>query len=294
MKVHFQGTEYPSLSAIPQHHIPSVDSYRQAQIANHLGHTITRTRIHGTNFINHPEVLYPTQESYSHALMVGGIAKQLIKANPMSAPLVIADIGTGSGLMAIAISKQLDIESDLGDVRIVATDIDPFAIEVAQQNAHLNGITTIEFRQRDMLQGLSQEFGKLDIICCNPPWYRQHVATEQPNLPRLATNGGIDGLDFYRSLFMQSREALSSDGFIAVRTPESRAPHIGALCIRYLNRPSLRRITQSQFNPRTEKWITRNIGIIHGTIEPEIIRAAVVDLQELYNRGGRFPELQIE
>jgi release factor glutamine methyltransferase len=112
------------------------------------------------------------------------------------AAFVIADIGTGSG--ALAITAKLEIPAS----RVIAVDIDPNCLKVAEKNASTHK-TEINFKQGDLLEPLADR--RLDIVLCNLPyvpddWQINEAAMQEP---RIAIFGGPDGLDLYRKLFEQ-------------------------------------------------------------------------------------------
>jgi len=178
-------------------------------------------------------VLPPSPETYSHALVLARGIKQMLTDTTIPHPLVIADIGTGSGIIALTLAQQLKEEVALGEVAIVATDILGTALTVAETNATLNRIKGVQFRQRDVLEGLTQEFGKLDVIISNCPFYHADRIPRRHRrsgfIPRVAIDGGYDSFDFYRRLFSQAKAALSDRGILMVQHQEFQGPMLQQL-----------------------------------------------------------------
>jgi release factor glutamine methyltransferase len=128
-------------------------------------------------------------------------------------PLRLADIGTGSGAIAIAIAANLPT------AEIIATDISPAALEVARENAaHLGFSDRIRFEQADLLGTLATP---LDAIVSNPPYI---PTTDAPTLqreviahePHTALFAGPDGLEIYRRLIPAAYAALRPGGLLAM------------------------------------------------------------------------------
>jgi len=133
----------------------------------------------------------------------------------------IADIGTGSGVIAIALAHRLP------QAEVIAVDISPEALAVAAGNAKAHGVADrVTFRQGDLLSPLAGE--RLDAIVSNPPYIR---ADEIPDLmpevrdwePRLALSPGPDGLACYRELARQAGGYLQSGGQLAVEVGAGQA-----------------------------------------------------------------------
>jgi len=152
-----------------------------------------------------PDTLIPRPET---ELLVE-LALEKIPGNDK---LVIADIGTGSGAIALAIA------SERPNCRIVATDPSAAALEVAKANAVRLGLANIEFRAGRNLEPLAElEF---DLVVSNPPY----VAASDPHLeqgdarfePRSALAAGADGLDVIRTLVDQSRAHLYKGGWLMI------------------------------------------------------------------------------
>ena len=130
----------------------------------------------------------------------------------------VADVGTGSGAIAVSLAVFHPA------VEILAVDVSPDALHVAQANAAKHHVTErIRFLQGDMLEPLRDAVGlaTLDGIVSNPPYIADHDLAElQPEVrdyePRLALAGGADGLFFYRQLVQNAGAYLKEDGFIAL------------------------------------------------------------------------------
>lgn len=107
----------------------------------------------------------------------------------------IADIGTGSGCIAITAALELP------EARVEAYDIDPQALAVARRNARLMH-APVNFYERDLLQGVA---GPPDIIVTNLPYVPRGypINTAAAHEPPSALFAGTDGLDDYRQLFAQ-------------------------------------------------------------------------------------------
>jgi release factor glutamine methyltransferase len=125
----------------------------------------------------------------------------------------IADIGTGSGCIAITIVAQRK------NVHIVATDIAKEALELAQQNAAKHAVQErITFIQGDGCEPIST-LAPFDIICSNPPYIPDaEIASLDPNVgkwePNLALSGGTDGLSVLRPLLENCHNSLVGGGVL--------------------------------------------------------------------------------
>jgi release factor glutamine methyltransferase len=122
----------------------------------------------------------------------------------------VADVGTGSGAIAIALKKER-----MGD-EVVAVDISAGALEVARANAGRLGLP-ITFLQGDLALPL---VGPLDLVVSNPPYIPSGqidgLPMEVRSEPRLALDGGPDGLDLIRRLAHQARAVLRPLGWLGM------------------------------------------------------------------------------
>ena len=123
----------------------------------------------------------------------------------------VLEVGTGSGAVSIAVAKEVTA------VDIVATDLDPKALEVARSNAADLGVnSSIRFLASNLLSEI-QDSESFDVICSNPPYIPTGVLeTLEPEIvcfePRLALDGGVDGLDVIRELASSAKDFLEDSG----------------------------------------------------------------------------------
>jgi release factor glutamine methyltransferase len=138
-----------------------------------------------------------------------------------NATALIADLGTGSGCIAVSVAHVVP-----GSV-VYATDLSLGALDLARENAALNHVTNrIEFvagRTGKWASPLLREGfgGMFDCVLSNPPYISKPVIEAlEPQIrdwePRLALDGGDDGLDCYRQIASQCGALLKADGFLAV------------------------------------------------------------------------------
>ena len=147
-----------------------------------------------------PDVLIPRPET---ELLVE-LALQHV---PPTRTCIIADLGTGSGAIALAIAHARP------QARVIATDTSPAALAIAQDNARALKLNNIEFRVSDWCDALRES---CTVIVSNPPYLR----AEDPHLqqgdvrfePRLALTAGDDGLAAIRAIAQQAPAHLSEGG----------------------------------------------------------------------------------
>jgi release factor glutamine methyltransferase len=139
-----------------------------------------------------PAVLVPRPETETLVLEALGYLK------PVDAPEVL-DLGTGSGCIAISIAHQKK------DALVTAVDVSPDALAVAKRNAIKHGVAErIEFLQGDLFTTLA-DGTMFDLIVSNPPYiapgeFAALAADVREHEPRIALDGGPDGLAFYRRI----------------------------------------------------------------------------------------------
>lgn len=126
--------------------------------------------------------------------------------------LDILDLCTGSGNIAIALTKNLT------NCKIVASDLSDKALSVAMRNAERNGVSDkVQFITSDLFDNIS---GSFDIIASNPPYIARHefadLQKEVLMEPRMALDGGDDGLDFYRWITEAAPKHMKPGGYLVM------------------------------------------------------------------------------
>ena len=156
------------------------------------------------NFFVNEDVLIPRPDT---EILVEEVIKIARKINAKK----ILDMCTGSGAIAVSLAKYLD------NVEITAVDISEKSLDVAKTNAKNNEIENkITFIESNLFENIVNE--KYDIIVSNPPYIRKDViktlTKEVQKEPKIALDGGYDGLDFYRKITHQSEEYIKFNGYL--------------------------------------------------------------------------------
>jgi release factor glutamine methyltransferase len=199
---------------------PQIDSaqeiFDQFQAGTPLPYILGHWDFFGLEFDITKDVLIPRPET--ELLVEKAIA--WLQASPERR--TVADIGTGSGAIAVSIAMHM------ADTHILATDISLDALKIAQHNArkfHIHHL--ISFLQCDLLpqhiDNLSTDH-HFDLICANPPYIPTATLHQLPIFgrePTLALDGGTDGLDVYRRLFKLIPQWLAPHGMVLLETEAS-------------------------------------------------------------------------
>ena len=149
------------------------------------------------------------------------------RRGPRSRAWRIADIGTGSGAIALALL------SELPNAFAVATDISAAALAVARDNAGRLHLSRAAYVACDMASALS---GPFDLIVSNPPYIAtgdlDRLAPEVRQFdPRIALDGGADGLAGYRALAATAAPLLARNGVLVVELGKDQAESVAALFV---------------------------------------------------------------
>jgi release factor glutamine methyltransferase len=180
----------------------------------------------GRAFTVSPAVLVPRPET---ELLVERVLlwARARSANPGHG-LRIADVATGSGCVAVSLAAELS------EARVAATDISPEALAIASGNAVRHGVADrVRFLEGSWTEPLRGE-ERLDILVSNPPYVTTAELDELPVdvrgfEPRLALDGGDDGLDASRALIPAVTALVRPGGFAAVEVDPRRAGAVAAL-----------------------------------------------------------------
>ena len=137
------------------------------------------------------------------------VVEQAVKLIPSGARF--ADLCTGSGCIAIALA---DLRADLYGV---AVELYPQTLEIAKRNAKRNKVSDrLSFIEGDVLSGDVLGGERFDAIISNPPYIKSQVidtlSREVLHEPRVALDGGEDGLIFYRTIVEKYRDNLENGG----------------------------------------------------------------------------------
>lgn len=144
---------------------------------------------------------------------------------PRTRALRIADLGTGSGALLLALLAELPNAVGIG------TDTSLGALAVARDNARSLGLTRAQFVGCNMTAALG---GPFDLIVSNPPYIASgEIAALSPEArdfdPRAALDGGADGLDWYRVIAASAPALLKPDGVLVVELGSGQASAVAAL-----------------------------------------------------------------
>lgn len=174
----------------------------------------------GLDFQVNRQVLIPRPET--ELLVETALATE----HRSTSTLTIADVGTGSGCIAIALAKNLASAS------LFALDSSEEALQVARDNAGRHEVAErIAFLAGDLLQPLPQP---VDLIVSNPPYVSySELAETAPEIsqyePRRALDGGIDGLEVIRQLLSQAGEKIKPGGCLLIEIGASQGAAVMAL-----------------------------------------------------------------
>lgn len=157
----------------------------------------------------------------SHSVLIPRPETELLVENALRVmppfPLVI-DVGTGSGAIAVSLAFYNK------EALVYATDLSPEALEVARRNCIKNRVSDRVFLYTgDLLQPLHGclAVGRVDLIAANLPYIAESDLSELPGEvrmfePRLALDGGKDGLEHYRRLIPEAAVFLKKGGFMLI------------------------------------------------------------------------------
>ncbi|MBL6981722.1 MAG: peptide chain release factor N(5)-glutamine methyltransferase [Anaerolineales bacterium] len=197
----------------------------QIESGTPLPYVLGHWDFYGLEFTVSPAVLIPRPET---ELLIEE-ALQWLRAHPKHR--TAADIGTGSGCIAITLAKQIP------NLQVTATDVSPDALDIAHTNADKHSVAEqIRFVQTNLL---NDERTTFNIICANLPYIPTaalHSLDVYGQEPTLALDGGPDGLNAIRDLLKHAPQYLALGGLILLEIDSSQG--ISALSLAQDNFPN--------------------------------------------------------
>ncbi len=189
--------------------------------------------VHGLAFAADARALIPRPETELVVDLVEAeiVTRLVAAARPAgTSPILIVDVGTGGGTIAIALAVVLRRRRMLDDVRILATDIESEPLQLARENAVGHGVADrIEFVVADLLPLDGQ---LIDVLAANLPYVASAEVDRLPVAasfePRAALDGGSDGLDVIRALLDRLPRVLRPDGVALVEIGADQSEAIAA------------------------------------------------------------------
>ena len=181
---------------------------------------------YGYQIIVNPDVLIPRYET--EELVANVLAESDYYFSELD-HIDIADVGTGSGAIAVALKKEEP------KFHMTATDISAAALKVARDNCIKNA-ADITLLEGDMLQPLIDNNIRLDILVSNPPYIPVHQEMQKSvteNEPHVALFGGEDGLYFYRRIFEDAHKVIKEHSFLAFEIGYDEKQALQKLAARY-------------------------------------------------------------
>jgi release factor glutamine methyltransferase len=174
-----------------------------------VAYLVGRREFYSLSFRVTPDVLIPRPETEFLVIALLDLAK----ARGAEAPLKIADVGTGCGVVAICAAKNLS------QARVTALDVSPAALHVARANAEEHGVAErITLCESDLFAALEPQ-EQFDFIVSNPPYVTTAEMQQLPldvarHEPHRALHGGESGLDVISRLAAESAERLLPGGWL--------------------------------------------------------------------------------
>lgn len=192
-----------------------LDIYEERMTGRPLWYIIGDTEFYGYTMKVDERVLIPRPET---ELLVQQAVQTLEEGDK------VLDLCTGSGAIAIAIACEAAKDKN---VSVTAADISEEALEVARENARINK-ANVNFVKSDLFQSVR---GRYNLITANPPYIRtaeiEKIQKEVREFePRIALDGGEDGLDFYRRIAEKLSRHLVHGGMLILECGEDQAQEI--------------------------------------------------------------------
>lgn len=214
----------PDTPVLPHHQRPVQDMVRRLAGGEPLQYVLGICEFMGLRLHVDPRAFIPRPET---EILVDVALEYL----PDKARCRVADAGTGSGCIAVALASRR------ANLSVQATDRSPAALALARENAEHHGAAgRISFRRANFLSGVVP--GSLDAVISNPPYvptaeYLRLPKQIRSHEPRQALDGGPDGLGPTRRLIRQARHAIRSGGLLLIEIDCRRTAEVTNIMGRY-------------------------------------------------------------
>ncbi len=173
-----------------------------------LAYVLESQNFMGFDLLVTREVLVPRPETEELVVEAQRRLRSLDRPNP-----VILEIGTGTGCVAIVLAKSIP------RAMVYAIELSPAALALARKNAEAHGVSrSIRFLNEDLFKSAAKAVGWADMVVSNPPYIPSgEIDGLEPEVlkePRLALDGGKDGLDAIRAIAADAPRHIKKDGFL--------------------------------------------------------------------------------
>jgi release factor glutamine methyltransferase len=197
-----------------------------------LAYILGQREFYGINVVLTPAVLIPRPETeglVEHALFMAMMGME-------SRDLTIADVGTGSGAIAINLAIHLPAG------RVFAVDVADAVLDVAAYNIRAHGVgDRVTLVIGDLLDAVPEP---VDLVVANLPYIpTDRIPTLQPEVqqePVLALDGGADGLDLIRRLLVQAEDKLKDNGIMLLEMDPEQIPVVAKLAMEHFPKGTIR------------------------------------------------------
>jgi release factor glutamine methyltransferase len=235
--LHVLGRDRAWIYGHPEEEVSAADAARFFELIARRAagvptqHLTGKQEFWGLEFEVSPDVLIPRPET-EHVIEVAldRLAVRELRAGRKQTltgkGLQIADVGTGSGCIAIALAKELPGST------IFATDISSAALAVGRRNAMRHNVANqVQFLEGNLLDIVATQF---DLIASNPPYVGRREAETlmrevRDHEPQIALYGGEEGYEFYADLIAQAAAHLKPGGLLILELGHNSLPAVQPL-----------------------------------------------------------------
>jgi release factor glutamine methyltransferase len=214
---------YPQKQALQSHQLTTFRGFINRCISGEpVAYVVGHTEFYALDFLTDRRALIPRPETEHLVELV--LAR--VKSQTSNVKFQMVDVGTGCGCIVVSLATHLP------DLRFIATDTSGDALALAHENARRNKVNSrIQFLRGDLLAPVP---GRMDGVVANLPYV---TTAEWQNLPRhireheprVALDGGPDGLDLFRRLFSQAPRYVKPDGWLMLEIGATQGPAVSAL-----------------------------------------------------------------